>query len=200
VASDEKKRNRIMDFAFSKFNAVGISQVTMDDIAKGVGMGKGTLYKYFPSKEYLILQTIDYFTGFVERNIEKILADDELTTVQKLNTFLRSVAGQLAKMNPSALEYMERSMPAAYEKITEARERIMLNNLLRLLEEGKKSGLFNPQMDERLVTHMMIASVNHMIHYNVMEDMGFTFDKLFTSIVTVMLRGCLSEEGRRLEY
>ncbi len=200
MASDENKRSRIMDFAFSKFNAVGISQVTMDDIAKGVGMGKGTLYKYFPSKEYLILQTIDYFAGLVERNIEKILADDELTTVQKLNTFLKNVAGQLAKINPGILEYMERSMPAAYEKITEARERIMLNNLVRLLKEGKKNGLFHPQMDERLVTHMMIASVSHLVHYNVMEDMNITFDQLFTSIVTVMLWGCLSEEGRKLGY
>lgn len=200
MASDESKRIRIMEFSFNKFITMGISHVTMDEISRGVGIGKGTLYKFFPSKEVLLLSTIDYVSIRIEKKIEEIMADDQLTPIEKLSLFLKTVGEQLSKINPSAIAYMERSIPEAFEKIVEIRKRIIMTNLLKLFEQGKKSGLFEPDMDEYLVAHIIIGASNHIIDAQVLSSMNYSLDSLFKSITSTILKGCLTEEGRRLTY
>ncbi len=193
----EEKRKRILDFAFRKFTSNGIAQITMDDIAKGVGMGKGTLYQYFPSKEKLILHTMDFIALGIEKKLDKILEDQSLTSVEKLSLFLKTMAERLASVNPSMLDYLERSMPEAYEKIERIRQHLIEDKLGRLFADGKRNGLFDSAMDEGLVVQMMIGSVNHILHthtYN--HDMSS--DQLFRSIISILLKGCLTEEGRKL--
>jgi AcrR family transcriptional regulator len=197
MSSEEIKKNRIMDLAFKRFTTVGISQVTMDDIARGVGMGKGTLYKFFPSKEILLSNTIEFFATRIEKSIEEVLADEKLTPMDKLNLFLKTVVEKLSKINPATIAYLERSLPEVYDKIEKTRERIIMKNLIRLFEDGKKTGLFNPQMDELLVAHMLIGAISHIIENKVLSTLSYSFDCLFTSIISTLLHGCLSEEGRK---
>jgi len=200
MLTEENKKSRILEHAFKSFTTTGFSRVTMDDIARGVGMGKGTVYKLFPSKEDLVLKTIDFFANRIEKSIEKVLSNDKLTTVEKLNLFLKTIAEKLASLNPSALENLERSMPEAYEKVEKTRERIIMTNLVRLLEDGKKSGIFEPDMDAYLVSHIMIGAIQHILETSVLSTMDYTFDRLFTSITTIIFKGCLTEEGRKLTY
>ncbi|MDF2941377.1 MAG: transcriptional regulator [Herbinix sp.] len=200
MTTEENKKNRIMEHALKSFTTTGFSRVTMDDIARGVGMGKGTVYKLFPSKEALVFKTIDFFANRIERSIEAVLSNEKLTTVEKLNLFLKTIAEKLASLNPSALENLERSMPEAFEKIEKTRQRIILTNLVRLLEDGKKSGVFEPDMDEYLVSHILIGAIQHILETKVLTTLDYTFDRLFTSITTIIFKGCLTEEGRKLTY
>ncbi|HWT74522.1 MAG TPA: TetR/AcrR family transcriptional regulator [Mobilitalea sp.] len=200
MTSEEIKKNRIMDTAFKKFTTIGIQQVTMDDIARGVGMGKGTLYKYFPSKEILLMNTVDYIASRIEKSVEAVLSDDRLSPVDKVGIFLKTIAEWLSRINPSALAYLERSMPEAYEKLNKTRERIIMKNLVILFEDGKKSGIFDPKMDNYLVVHIFIGAIRHMVEERVISSMNYTLDHVFTRVVATIFQGCLTEEGRKLSY
>ena len=59
--SDKKARKRdlILDTAFELILENGYSNTKIIDIAKKAGIGKGTVYEYFESKEALILELID---------------------------------------------------------------------------------------------------------------------------------------------
>ena len=52
-------RDLILDAAERLIGALGYSKTTMDDVAKAAGVGKRTIYVHFPSKEEVILCTID---------------------------------------------------------------------------------------------------------------------------------------------
>ncbi len=49
----EEAKTRILKAANQVFNEKGYRQATMDDVAKKIGVSKGALYLYFPSKEDL---------------------------------------------------------------------------------------------------------------------------------------------------
>lgn len=200
MASDEIKRNRILEFSFKKFTTVGIPNVTMDEISRGVGIGKGTLYKFFPSKEDLLFKTIEFFAGKVEKAVQKIIADESLSSVEKLNLVLKTIGERLALINPSALEYLERSFPEAFEKIDEVRRRVIMTNLVGLFEEGKQNGIFQPDMDTKLVAHMLIGAANHIVDAKVLSTMNYSIENLFRSMTSILLKGCLTEEGRKLAF
>jgi Transcriptional regulator len=200
MASDEIKRNRILEFSFKKFTTVGIPNVTMDEISRGVGIGKGTLYKFFPSKEDLLFKTIEFFAGKVEKAVQKIIADESLSSVEKLNLVLKTIGEKLALINPSALEYLERSFPEAFEKIDEVRRRVIMTNLVGLFDEGKQNGIFQPDMDTKLVAHILIGAANHIVDAKVLSTMNYSIENLFRTMTSILLKGCLTEEGRKLAF
>lgn len=52
-------RDRILDATERLIGVLGYAKTTVDDIAKEAGVGKRTIYVYFPSKEEVVLCTID---------------------------------------------------------------------------------------------------------------------------------------------
>ena len=53
-----EKQAVILDAARKRFAYYGFSKVTMDEIAADVGLGKASLYYYFPTKEGLFVEVI----------------------------------------------------------------------------------------------------------------------------------------------
>lgn len=54
-----KKRRMIMDAAISMFSQKGYHHTRMEEIALEAGIGKGTIYEYFPSKLQLLQEIMD---------------------------------------------------------------------------------------------------------------------------------------------
>jgi AcrR family transcriptional regulator len=69
------KRSDIQDLILDAVDALlakyGYSKMTMEDVARLVGIGKGTIYLHFPSKEELVLAHIDRIAETVVRKLEE---------------------------------------------------------------------------------------------------------------------------------
>jgi AcrR family transcriptional regulator len=68
------RRAALLDAASNRFVAVGIGKTTMEDIARGAGAGKATLYRYFPNKAAVVDALVERenarFTRVLERAVE----------------------------------------------------------------------------------------------------------------------------------
>jgi AcrR family transcriptional regulator len=62
-------RDLILDAAERLIGVLGYSKTTMDDVAREAGVGKRTIYVHFPSKEEVVLCTID---RIVDRLLERL--------------------------------------------------------------------------------------------------------------------------------
>src|SRR5829696_2814838 len=69
-------RDLILDAAEQLLGALGYSKTTMDDVAKAAGVGKRTIYVYFPSKEEVTLCTIDRIVERLVGRIQAVAAED----------------------------------------------------------------------------------------------------------------------------
>lgn len=58
-SSRQVMRDAILDAANELLGRHGYNKMTVDDLANEVGIGKGTIYLHFPSKEEVVLSTID---------------------------------------------------------------------------------------------------------------------------------------------
>jgi AcrR family transcriptional regulator len=50
--------SRILDAAFECITEVGLSRTTVEDVARVAGLARQTIYRYFPSKDHLILALV----------------------------------------------------------------------------------------------------------------------------------------------
>lgn len=80
-------RGLILDAAERLLGQLGYSKTTMDDVARAAGVGKRTIYVYFPSKEELTLGTID---RIVDRLTDRLaaVADSDRPAADKLRAML----------------------------------------------------------------------------------------------------------------
>ena len=56
----ERRRAEILDAATKVFSSRGFAAADVQEIADKTGVGKGTIYRYFPSKEELFLAAVDH--------------------------------------------------------------------------------------------------------------------------------------------
>ena len=81
---DEKKRQLIAATAAKMFATRPFHKVKLDEVAAAAGVGKGTLYVYFKSKEDLYFWLIhDAFAKLVEQ-LSSQLADGALRSRERL--------------------------------------------------------------------------------------------------------------------
>lgn len=92
-----RNRNRILQVATQHFSAAGIG-ASLEEIAKAAGVGPGTLYRHFPSREVLLAAALqDRQTQLLRRSEEaRKVADPDLALGQwlrALQDFLQTFTG-----------------------------------------------------------------------------------------------------------
>jgi AcrR family transcriptional regulator len=89
-SSKQRKRGTILQAASALFSDRDFHLVLMDDVAARARVGKGTLYRYFPTKEELYIATVLDTWDRVLAEIEQVLRD-ESRTGENLETMTRRV-------------------------------------------------------------------------------------------------------------
>src|SRR5919109_4877370 len=51
-------RARILDAAFEAVRDFGLSRTTVEDVAQRAGLSRQTVYRYFPSKDHLVVELV----------------------------------------------------------------------------------------------------------------------------------------------
>ncbi|MCM8530295.1 MAG: TetR/AcrR family transcriptional regulator [Lentisphaeraceae bacterium] len=69
----KNKDSLIIKAALQLFKTHGFASVRIADIAKEAGIGKGTVYEYFSSKEDLLLKACSHFCQTVDEDLETVL-------------------------------------------------------------------------------------------------------------------------------
>lgn len=78
-------RDRILEAALEVFSEKGFHHATMDEIADRAGVGKGTVYRYFSSKDNLFSQLVQARLQELEQEAEQVLDSDDhvLSMIEK---------------------------------------------------------------------------------------------------------------------
>ncbi len=75
-AAQQLIRNDILESAVAALLEKGVTNLTMDQVALGAGIAKGTLYLYFKNKRDLLLSVVDHCFEPLERETEAIISSD----------------------------------------------------------------------------------------------------------------------------
>ncbi len=96
-AQQEETRTRIVRSAVDLIVQRGYDAVTMKDIAKAAGIGDATIYKYFPTKERLI---IGYFDAVAEQAVQVARSTPEFDHYYLQSKLQRLTDALLEAMTP----------------------------------------------------------------------------------------------------
>lgn len=83
-----RNRRLILRTARTLFEERGVTCVTMEEIARASGVGKGTLYRRFPHKGFLCQTLLDEPTRHLQEQTLDILREPGTSALEKLDAFL----------------------------------------------------------------------------------------------------------------
>jgi AcrR family transcriptional regulator len=154
---DEKKRQLIAATAARLFATLPYHKVKLDDVAAEAGVGKGTLYVYFKSKEDLYFWLIfDAFAQVVE-TLKALLGRGELPARESL----RRIIAELVKFgfnNPQLFELMRTAGMVTRDPKWERQRRELADLIEESIRRGNADGTFDdphPEITARCVPGML---------------------------------------------
>jgi AcrR family transcriptional regulator len=152
---DEQKRLKILSTAAELFAAHPFHKVLLSDVAEAAGVGKGTLYIYFKSKDDLYLSVLySGFSQLVER-MQRRLDKEQLSPMENLEAAIRQIV-RFAFQNPHMFELM-RTVPwrNVIESTQWSGKRNELKEILEsIIRRGIASGEFSdphPELTARFI-------------------------------------------------
>lgn len=194
VASDTRE-GAILDAADRLLARYGYKKMTIDDLAREAGIGKGTVYLHFKSKEDVVLSHVD---RIVQRVIEQLelIATSEAAAGAKLKEMLllrvlfrfdsvqhysESISEVLRDLRSGLLERRQRYF--------EAEAKVFAG----VLRAGQRGGAFRPH--EALATaRALIQATNALLPFNLStRELGkrAEVESAVRRIVDLLLEGLL---------
>lgn len=188
---DKKKietRKSIFEIAGRLFKEKGFDNTTIDEITKEAGIGKGTFFNYFPTKEALL-------QDFIKRKEELVfdLVKDQLTRNIPTKDKIKNILVLVAKSNETDRELTKLFV---FEHMKhygqEERKSSSLNQLIQVIfEKGIKTDEFKIGLDYKMaagnLAGIYFVSLMEWLwskdDYSLSEDISKRIDMIFEGII-----------------
>lgn len=193
---ENEARRKIVVGARRHFYAHGFRGVTMDEIAKELGMSKKTLYVHFPSKMALLEAAIHNKFQDVEADLLQIGRAYASDFPGRLQQLLACMQHHTAEVQPPFIRDMRLESPELFE-IVESRRRDLIHRYFgKLLNDGRRAGIIRRDIPVKLVTGILLGAVQAVVNPAKMEELNITPKEGLSAILTVILEGLITEKGR----
>ncbi len=181
---DENKRRTIVRTAVRLFSEQPFHKVRLDDVAAGAGIGKGTVYIYFKSKEDLYYSSV--YDGFSElaKSLARQLNEHRLPFDDKIRVIIRGLV-EFSVRYPQLFEMMRTvGVPDASSEWDGKRRELsrLVENVIR---EGVAAGEFTDSRPDQTSLYLL-AMVRAVMQYGASQVDG---DVLTQHVASVLLNG-----------
>jgi len=184
-----EKCNEIAAAALGLFAKKGYAATRVGQIAEAAGIGKGTVYEYFASKEEIFVHSVnDWIMDIINRMVEK--TRDIENPVERLKSFIKMVKDVLNVEQPDPKKIFadidqQTFMPggAFYKRrhiIKDMRARFC-DLLVDILLDGVSKKVFKPEIarDVSKIAINLLAYLDGIcMHYLIMEEYAAFEDQI----------------------
>jgi AcrR family transcriptional regulator len=144
-ADAARNRARVLEVAYDTFATEGLS-VPIDEIARRAGVGAGTVYRHFPTKE-------DLFRAVLDERIRHVVDEGRALTDgeepgQALFVFLRSLVLKFGGTDRGLAEALA-GAEIDVEAVMPEAEEAFFDVLRGLLKAGQQAGTVRADLDVR---------------------------------------------------
>ena len=194
------KREQLIQWAADVFARRGYHATKIQEIADAAGIGKGTVYEYFRTKEELFLSVYDAWMSEYEQviNTRVAAASDPISKVDAIRDSAVEFYQSRAEQAPLFLEFWSHALrtenPAFLERVN--RTRHFLRDIgAELAKQLVEAGWFT-EMDARAFALLETGISDGIFLAWVLEGRSFPLDKAYTFRQSLIGLGLLTDEAR----
>jgi len=165
LSRKEEKRALIIEAAAKVFARRGFASTLMAEIAIEAGIGKGTLYEYFDSKEDLFFTVFEWFVKATEAEAKVSISALGGSASERLDALSDSLMSSWAQMEDMYSLVMEFWSASASSQMRERFKQAFKNGysdfrqiVSTLIRDGIERGEFQPYVDIESVAAALVGT------------------------------------------
>jgi len=140
------------------FLKAGIKSVTMDDIAKHLGMSKKTIYQFFKDKNELVIALVQKKLKEDEDQMGDIVSKST-NVIEGMINMMKCSEDIFARINPIVIHDMQKYHPDAWKQFQNFKSGVIVQTLEELLKKGIEQGYIRPDIDVKVIARMRMIQV-----------------------------------------
>lgn len=161
----EKVHKRIIEESLVMFFKYGIRSVTMDDVAREVGVSKKTLYNHVKNKADLVSQAVELKYAQVTEDLETVAKNSE-NAIDELFAFDQYLDEVIFNSGQAVLFQLKKYYPAVFVNLNKRKSEFILSTAHQNLKKGIAEGLYRNDL------HIEYIGYIYMAHAEMVEGLG----------------------------
>ena len=193
IVNRDKKRSEIAQKAIAVLAKRGFQATTIQEIADAAGLGKGTIYHYFKTKEEILLVVSEQIFHETERSfgaallridepMEKLAAlIEEALHVTDDIEYLFIVYTELWLMNVRDGHYGD------FIGVMKTLHNDLKDLVAKMIEERKRQGFWNEDTDSDALANYLISSFDGVVAHYMMDKENFDMKRVTKEFIRFLI-------------
>lgn len=192
--SANDKVNEMLAKCAQLFMRYGIKSMTMDDIARQLGISKKTLYLYVSDKNDLVTQVMRALVEH-EKAQAKSFCNAHDNAIDILFALSQEISQKFGQVHPSINYDLQKYHPEAWKIFNEFQTTFITDCIQQNVVLGVKQGLYRENLDPFLIANFYSSKIHMCSDGVTFEPNQYSFQKIHLEMMRYHIRGIASETG-----
>jgi TetR/AcrR family transcriptional regulator, cholesterol catabolism regulator len=179
------------------FFRLGIKSLTMDDVARELGISKKTLYQFVENKDDLVAKVMDRHMS-EQCKVDEVLHQQATDAIDEMVRAIRQIMTEFQQMKPNLVHEMQKYHREVWERVNNFQRDYIYQIAKNNLEWGRRDGLYRLDFDLETAARFYIAGAMTIFDDQWFPKPPYTFEGLFREFITNYLYSVVSDRGREV--
>lgn len=190
-------RDKILLGAEELFFKFGIKSMTMDDIAKHLGMSKKTIYQYFEDKDSLVQKLVSEHISANEAQM-KFDSQAAKNAIEEVFVSLKHVNEMFSKTNPLVFHDLQKYHLKAWNIFKEHKDGCITKIVIENLQRGIKEGLYREDINIKILAQLRLQEIEMTFNPSIFPPTQYSMLTVMEQLLKHFLLGICTLKGHKL--
>ncbi|MEP3838404.1 MAG: TetR/AcrR family transcriptional regulator [Algibacter sp.] len=182
----------LLKCSIKKFTQLGSKHVTLDDIAKTLGISKKTIYTFYKNKEALVSASIESLINEYKEDINGIVNSNGKDPVLCVIIIYQRGFEYLKYFKPSFLFGLEKYYPKANALFEDFVEELSNTIVYKLLKQVQESRYIKEEVNLKLIVSIYFLRIDKLVFKKSNLFELYPKEELFNHLVVYNLKGIIT--------
>lgn len=190
-------QEKILKTSLELFFKYGIKHVTMDEIAKELGMSKKTIYQFYKEKDDLVNQLCDVSLKEQEHLFDEMnkMAKDPIHELMMISDKMRLM---MQNINPMFFLDLQKFYPVAFKRFQFFKENCAYRNIHVNIKRGIEQGVYRSDLEPEFVSRLRMAQIDMLMFGNYFSYEKISFATTHALVLDMFVFGICTIKGHKL--
>ena len=190
----EEKERIFIGQALQAFLKYGIKSMTMDDLARHLGMSKKTIYNYVKDKNELVEKGLAMQFNTEECAVADICAKN-LNAIDEMFEIGLFISGMLNEMHPSIHYDLEKYHADSFHKAKKSHEQHTYQCTVDNLKKGMAEGLYRENLNADVIAKIYMSKIDIVFDAELFPPTEISFNEVYSTMFRYHILGVASTKG-----
>jgi AcrR family transcriptional regulator len=190
----DEQNDQFYSRVYELYNRYGIKSVTMDDVARELGMSKKTLYECISDKADLVKHVMDMVYKHHGIKLMEITTQG-LNAIEEIFEVNRYMTRMVSEQNPTLLYDLRKYYPELFQELMKEQRRRMHEAIRENLQKGIDEGLFRKEMNIDIISKLHMTRMEYLRGHDDYQLTDIDSSEVMKEVFIYHLHGISNENG-----